>query len=112
MKSFGMSSNRLNFPAFLWVSSNYYNQTWCTLSHRRLRNTICFMEWGSDITDCVVDATQHANVANKPTASDQVQLEAAYGIVADATNQTISVDSEGFISLMSALDIDTKNQVS
>ena len=35
----------LQWPARLWMSSNYFKSQWSLKSHRRLKNVICAMEW-------------------------------------------------------------------
>ena len=108
MKSFGIASNRLKFPEYLWVSSNYYSQSWCTLSHRRLRNSIVIMEWCPDVmgTDKAAQDTPHT-----VTATDDAQLKASFGIMSDGANGSIKLVSDEFVALMQALDINVQDQV-
>ncbi|KAH0485157.1 MAG: hypothetical protein KVP17_004824 [Porospora cf. gigantea B] len=47
-RKLGKRAKGLGFPEELWVSQNYYDLSWSTTTHRRLKNCSVVMEWIPD----------------------------------------------------------------
>ena len=60
----------LQWPARLWMSTNYFRSSWSLRSHRRLKNVICAMEWQPPPI-----GLRWAKLEARPTAGRRVEYD-------------------------------------
>ena len=94
----------LKFPDYLYISKNYYEKSWSSKTHRRLKNTIVTMDFTPSRS-----ALHEVAAAGKPfTASQEKMLRRAFTGADNSNSGTISIDE--LKEVLKAVDVDVDGE--